>query len=283
MGIAEKALVLKRDFDEVYKAAASDFGLKGKGQGEFVHFENVHPIKHEVKVSVSDPTAKVKVNGKNLLNINRERGKPLTVDASFNITNGLEFEFDKYYMSYLRNNKYYHNYGTATIENNTISMSVGNAWFGIGFPIKTLPNTTYTISAELDTDKTFPAVTYYDNSGNFIKETNANLFKSLTFATPSNCDFVVISFINKNANETTIISNVQLEIGTTSTEYEPYTEATEYAANADGTVEGVKSISPVMNISADKAGAVINAECFLDPEAVLTSLTNTVITLGGEV
>jgi hypothetical protein len=78
------------------------------------------------------------------------------------------------------------------------------------------------------------------------------------------------------------IKNFQVEIGATATDYEPYTE-TEYTANADGTVEGVKSISPVMNILADKAGAVINAECFLDPQAVITDLTNTVITLGGEI
>ena len=48
-------------------------------------------------------------------------------------------------------------------------------------------------------------------------------------------------------------------------------------------VEGVKSISPVMNLATNKAGAVINAECFLDPQAVITDLTNTVITLGGEI
>lgn len=405
---------LAEKVDEVYWTAANNFGLKGKGQGEFVHFENVHPIEHKVEVGLrsknlvnilapdsipsngydvlddnsirvyanrghvvgikyyvyapvgtqvtmsyeytlggeatghynvchidgnamkvektitkpipasgklefefarigggndkkgwidiknfqveigTTPTAyspfvadfsdcKVKANGKNLLNINRERGKPLTVDASWNITSGLEFEFDKYYLAYIRNNRYYHSYGTATIENNTISLTVNNAWFGIGFPIKTLPNTSYTISAELDTDKTFPAVTYYDNSGNYIETKDGNLFKTLTFTTPSNCDFVVISFTNKVAKEITTISNVQLEIGTTATEYEPYTEATEYTAAADGTVEGVKSISPTMNLTTNKAGAVIDAECFLDPQAVITNLTNTVITLGGEI
>lgn len=75
---------------------------------------------------------------------------------------------------------------------------------------------------------------------------------------------------------------VQIEYGTTASPYEPYTE-TEYTATADGTVENVKSISPVMNLMADKAGAVIDAECFLDPQAVITNLTNTVITLGGEI
>ena len=57
----------------------------------------------------------------------------------------------------------------------------------------------------------------------------------------------------------------------------------EYTATAVGTVENVKSISPAMNLTTDKAGAVIDAECFLDPQAVITDLTNTVITLGGEI
>lgn len=225
---------------------------------------------------------KVKVNGKNLLNINREQGKPLTVDASWNITNGLEFEFDKYYMSYLRTNKYYHNYGTATIENSTVSMSVINAWFGIGFPLKAIPNTTYTLSAEFETQKSHIAVTYYDNLGNFIEYKDGNPVNFLTFTTPSNCDFMVISVANRVSGEIITVSNIQVEFGATVTAHKPYIGA-EYTAAADGTVEGVKSISPTMNISTDKAGAIINAECFLDPEAVITDLTNTVITLGGEI
>lgn len=400
--------------DEVYWTAAKNFGLKGKGQGELVHFENVHPIEHKAEVrlrsknlvnilapdyipsngyevldnnsirvytnrgytvgvkyyvyapvgtqvtmsyeyelggeandhynivivdGVSDKVentvtktmpssgkiefefarlggnndkngwvdiknfqvqigttatayapyiadfsdCKVKVSGKNLLNINREQGKPLTVDASYNITNGLEFEFDKYYLAYIRNNKYYHNYGSATIDNNTISLTVSNVWFGIGFPLKTKPNVTYTLSAEIDTTKVHIAVTYYDSLGNYINLKDGTGSKSLTFTTPSNCDFIVVS-LNNMTKETTTISNVQLEIGTTATEYEPYNEASaEYTAAADGTVEGVKSISPIMNLMADKAGAVIDAECFLDPQAVITDLTNTVITLGGEI
>ena len=76
--------------------------------------------------------------------------------------------------------------------------------------------------------------------------------------------------------------NFQIEKSTTATEYEPYIGA-EYTTNADGTVENVKSISPAMNLTTNKAGAVIDAKCFLDPQAVITDLTNTLITLGGEI
>ncbi|MBQ9769291.1 MAG: hypothetical protein IJW27_03700 [Clostridia bacterium] len=119
MGIAEKALVLKRDFDEVYKAGASDFGLKGKGQGEFVHLEPVHPIEHKVEVAVSDPTAKVKVSGKNLLNINRELGTLTSGNYNASIRN--DFDYTKYYLGLAINNYYNPTFIQATIEDNPIT------------------------------------------------------------------------------------------------------------------------------------------------------------------
>lgn len=79
-----------------------------------------------------------------------------------------------------------------------------------------------------------------------------------------------------------IINNIQLEIGTTPTDYEPY-KAAEYTADAEGAVEGVKRISPVMNLSTDTAGVEVKAECFLDPVAVREELTNAILTLGGEI
>lgn len=52
------------------------------------------------------------------------------------------------------------------------------------------------------------------------------------------------------ADTTATYSNIQLEKGTTATEYEPFTETT-YSANADGTVEGITSISPYMTLQSD--------------------------------
>ena len=42
--------------------------------------------------------------------------------------------------------------------------------------------------------------------------------------------------------------NIQIELGTTATDYEPYTEPTTYQSTADGIVEGIKSISPNMTL-----------------------------------
>ena len=55
------------------------------------------------------------------------------------------------------------------------------------------------------------------------------------------------------------ITRTQLELGTSLTDYEPF-NPTEYAVNADGTVDGIKSIYPSMVLMTNTTGAVINAE-----------------------
>lgn len=61
---------------------------------------------------------------------------------------------------------------------------------------------------------------------------------------------------------------VQLEIGSTTTDYEAYTAET-YTPNADGTVEGVTSLSPCMSFITDTAGAIIEVEYNKDSNAVI--------------
>lgn len=58
---------------------------------------------------------------------------------------------------------------------------------------------------------------------------------------------------------------VQIEVGIVSTPYEPYTEKT-YTANADGTVEGITSILPVMSIICDGVDISAKYYCVQDVE-----------------
>lgn len=55
------------------------------------------------------------------------------------------------------------------------------------------------------------------------------------------------------------VDNIQLELGTIKTDFEPYIEHTA-TTNADGTVNGLKSVSPNMTLLTDTSGAVINLE-----------------------
>lgn len=62
-----------------------------------------------------------------------------------------------------------------------------------------------------------------------------------------------------------VIFWVQVELGETVTEPQAYIETT-YTPNADGTVDGVTSISPIMDIFTDTEGVVINADYYQDVE-----------------
>lgn len=59
---------------------------------------------------------------------------------------------------------------------------------------------------------------------------------------------------------TGVIKNIQLEIGSSVTDYEPYVEPTEYTPNADGTVNGVTSLYPNTTLMTDTEGVIITCE-----------------------
>ena len=59
---------------------------------------------------------------------------------------------------------------------------------------------------------------------------------------------------------TGVIKNIQLEIGSSKTDYEPYAESTEYTPNADGTVNGITSLYPNTTLMTDTDGVIIDCE-----------------------
>ncbi|MBR5157916.1 MAG: hypothetical protein IKW59_09145 [Clostridia bacterium] len=79
------------------------------------------------------------------------------------------------------------------------------------------------------------------------------------------------------------ISDLQVELGETSTEYEPYIAPVEYEVNADGTVNGVKSIYPNMTLYADANGALIDCEYNRDINKAFAEMANAIIALGGTI
>lgn len=73
-----------------------------------------------------------------------------------------------------------------------------------------------------------------------------------------NLGFVLLATETAPAGTTVEISNIQVELGSTATAYEPYNGQT-LAPDADGTVEGMTSVSPYMNIFSDTEGVNIEA------------------------
>lgn len=79
------------------------------------------------------------------------------------------------------------------------------------------------------------------------------------------------------------LSNIQLELGSTATDYEPYKECAEYTPNADGTVNGVTSLYPNTTLTTDTDGVLIDCEYNRDINKAFAELQQAIISLGGNV
>ena len=106
-----------------------------------------------------------------------------------------------------------------------------------------------------------------------------------SFVVPDNTDKIVVFFYaSGNASEigTAEYKNVLLEVGEEATEFEPY-NGTEYTPNADGTVDGLTSVSPTMTLLTDTEGVTVECEYNKDTNKVIQKLVNAISAMGGEV
>ena len=75
--------------------------------------------------------------------------------------------------------------------------------------------------------------------------------------------FVLYSNIEKlddDASCTATYNDIQIEVSDAQTDYEPYKEPQTATAAADGTVKGLKSVSPTMTLLTDTEGVTINCK-----------------------
>lgn len=145
--------------------------------------------------------------------------------------------------------------------------------------LKQLTNTT--------TDYVYGAVVTEDN---IIINTchlllGANNATPLTITIPQNAKLIIYngseSLDTRIAKALFERQQIQLEVGTAATPYEPYIQPTSYPIAADGTVEGVTSIYPNMTIATDTDGVIIEANCYQDGKKVKENLIDMILSLGG--
>lgn len=84
-----------------------------------------------------------------------------------------------------------------------------------------------------------------------------------------------------NSGKGMYVKDVMIAYGS-DTSYEPYIEPTTYQSTADGTVGGVKSISPNMTLLTNNNGVVINANYLRDIDTYIDNLITNVALTGGE-
>lgn len=95
-------------------------------------------------------------------------------------------------------------------------------------------------------------------------------------------DIVLFFYASGSQAETgtVVYRNIQLEISKEKTQYEPHAGETQIPA-ANGTVAGLKAISPTMTLLTDTPGVTIECEYNRDTNKVIEDLLNKITALGG--
>lgn len=107
-----------------------------------------------------------------------------------------------------------------------------NTWYsvrgGLGFAVPIEPNTTFTISFDIVVGEFYTEIIYCEsigedkvcvNFGRFASRLNQN---KLTYTQPNNANYVVILLDCVGGYYKCGIRNLQIELGSTATEYQPY-------------------------------------------------------------
>lgn len=170
---------------------------------------------------------------------------------------------------------------TCSATNNTITLNgtaeVGGGRTGLkvaATPFKIVKGARYTLQAKIVSGTGGELNCYIssnDNENRVIANCNGNTPVTFTAAEDVEC------FLGINQIEGVTYGNAtiqfQLEIGDFATTMETY-NGVQITPNADGTIEGIASISPCMTFSTDTTNAFINCEYNRDINAVIADLYN---------
>ena len=275
-------MILNAEFKEQYQELNANFGVLTKGEkgdkgdkgdrgdtgasvitlnasGEIVSVSDVSPSEHNLGVKVASDTiadlttVNVTRMGKNLI--------PPSTLAESGTASGL---------NYTNNGD-----GSITIDGTTTStpyIYVYKSFY--------LPAGTYRLSQQGD-DIT-PAYIYITGATGYKAVYNAS--SALVTSTGGTCSVVITAAANKTIENKTV--KIMLEPGNVKTDYEAPKEPQTVTANADGTVEGLKSVSPNMTVFSDK-GVIIDLAYNTDVKMYIDNkyeeLRNAILSLGGDI
>ena len=263
MATADKLITVAENVPKVYHAGQMNVVenaecLKGSKTDTAMLLDDVSPITHEMAVKISSETVEdlkavtVSRYGKNLFDISSSRGFESTLGGFINTINENILEVEC-----------------------TVSARMGFLELGT-FPKGTYTfsyNESYNLSQTIMTGSDIPNLKALGSS--FTTNT-----KTFTLSKESKV-WVRNTGFSKGGSPF-IYSNIQLELNSTATDYEPYISPTDYTPNADGTVEGVTSLYPNTTLLTDKDGVIIDCDYYKDIDKAFNELTTSVALSGGE-
>ena len=234
--VGEKnALLLKNDRSvvEFYKGNTKIFGYNNSKQGRVITADDVHPIEHKLKIKLSSDS--------------------VTDFSGVNVTRCGKNLFDK---------------DEASVRSNWISHVGG---YGV-FKVFVGKGNTFTVSYQQDlvTGMACPYTMIACDLSNIDKNAGWLYHKTMAALINKKWTYTAIEdyiYVRSNipsessfANFMQYIGNdLQIEIGATATEHQPYKQPQTVTVKADGTVEGITGL-PNMTILSDADGVVINCE-----------------------
>lgn len=261
--IADKLLEIAENEPKVYHAGklavlkASKY-MNATASGTAITVNDVSPVEHEVEVTV---------RSKNLLDLSQYTFVGCTNNGDGTLTANMS-------------NVLYCRISTEALSN----LLFDNRGKSFTFSVKEMPadtRLTVVIYGKRPYDNQFKQ--YNGDKGS----TTITFTVGTEFETVTSIDLRMLGKDARYDDTTTVMRDIQLEFGDTATAYTPYIEDMSqitvvanpdaemigYAVSADGTVEGVKSVSPSMTLSSDTEGAVLTCSYLRDIDRYIDNLT----------
>lgn len=253
---------------EVYTKNVFANALKGSATGEVISLNDVSPAEHTLEVTA---------RSKNLVDLSKWSARNCIMNDDGTVTCNINNSgYAEIYSKTLISGILLANKGKTitfsigeTLEDRFVSLVIyGKKADGSSLTIAPYKKNSNTISAVISEE--LASISEVDLRFNWLSSTT-------------------------HTDTTTVITNIQLEIGEAATEYTPYIEDVSaakvtvaesgdvYTPNADGTVEGVKSIYPNTTLMTDTSGVLIDCEYNKDLNKAFEEVINAIISLGGNV
>lgn len=268
--VAKEADTSKKYANNVFANA-----LKGHKTGTAISASDVSPVEHELDIKITGENVdgtKVKRLGKNFANLagltDTQKYKPVT-----NTKSGYEIDTENNIIIITTSPTEASGY--TYVDTNDIKLSELCPEARVGMTLRFSAIDSYSEGASKGNVVIFltPAAV----SWAFTPAASA-----ITI-TQQMLDSKIIFYASPTPNAVRVLSNFQIELGNTPTEYEPYKESAEAEADANGNVSGLMSVSPSMTIITDNGGAVIDCTYNRDINKAFEQITQAMVSMGANI
>ena len=142
------------------------------------------------------------------------------------------------------------------ITDGAITVDCNSVAYGVAFPISCKPNTAYIVSWESESANAAVGIGYYKKDGTYISYTGTST-NVRTVTTPNECEWFTVCFAPNAIDVAAPYSNIQLELGSTASEYQPFNPLSRSISISlgqtvySGTVDVVTGVVTVTMASSD--------------------------------